>query len=476
MIAMSFQEVADAVSGTLIDVPDPRAQITGQAFIDSRDVEPGGLFACVVGEKVDGHDFVDQAVTRGAALVLSARPVGVPAVVVDDVVVALGQLAAHLLSRLPALRVVAITGSSGKTTTKDLIAQVAAAIGPTVSPTGSFNTEIGLPLTVLRADEGTRVLVLEMGARGIGHIKYLCTIARPDIGVVLNVGSAHVGQFGSVSAIANAKGELVESLTSEGVAILNADDAHVSAMAARTSASVVLFGSSGTADVRGTQKSMGSGARAAFVLNTPEGSAPVTLQAVGEHQVSNALAAAAVGRALGLSVAELATALSSAAPRSRWRMEVTERADGLLVINDAYNANPESVRAALEALLSLAGDRRSWAVLGEMRELGAEHDAQHAAIGGLAAELGVDRLVVVGEAARPMLRGAELGGSWEEHPVLVVDVDAAIHHLLRTVPPGDVVLVKASRSIGLERVAEALLAAPPHPTGSDGIPTGGDEL
>jgi UDP-N-acetylmuramoyl-tripeptide--D-alanyl-D-alanine ligase len=364
-----------------------------------------------------------------------------------------------VLSRLPDLAVVAVTGSSGKTSTKDLIAQVVERVGPTIAPAGSFNTEIGLPLTVLRSDGRTRVLVLEMGARGVGHIAYLCSVAPPQIGVVLNVGSAHVGAFGSVDAIATAKGELVESLTPDGTAVLNVDDPLVAAMAARTSASVVRVGRSAEADVRALDVRMGEGGRASFVLSTPEGSAPVRLLLVGEHHVSNALAAAAVGRAVGLGVEEVAEILATAAPVSRWRMEVTDRSDGVTVVNDAYNANPESVRAALSALVDLAGDRRTWAVLGEMRELGDGHADEHDAVGRLAVQLEVDRLVVVGEAARPMLRGAGLEGSSGEEPVLVGDVDAAIALLRREVRPGDVVLVKASRAVGLERVAAALLDA-----------------
>ncbi len=405
MIPMTLAEIADVVGGTLHDVTDPDVLVTARAFVDSRDVEPGGLFACIVGERVDGHDFVSDALALGAAVALASRPVGAPAVVVPDVVVALGQLARHVLGRLPELRVVGITGSSGKTSTKDLLAQVGRLAGPMVAPVGSFNTEIGLPLTVLRATADTRVLVLEMGARGVGHIAELCAIAAPDIGVVLNVGTAHVGAFGSVAAIARAKGELVEGLTADGVAVLNADDPLVAAMAARTRASVVRFGRAAEADIRAEGVVLGPGGRAEFLLVTPEGSAPVGLQLVGVHHVSNALATAAAGRALGLEVAQVATALSAAVPLSGWRMEVVDRPDGVTVINDAYNANPESVLAALEALVAVAGERRTWAVLGEMRELGDGHDAEHQAAGRAVERLRVDRLVVVGEAARPMLRG-----------------------------------------------------------------------
>src|SRR5882757_2246323 len=283
----------------------------------------------------------------GAAEELVDGPVVVPAVVVADTVEALGRLAGLVVSRLAAehdLVVVAITGSQGKTSTKDLIAAVLEAHGETVAPPGSFNNEIGLPLTALRAGPATRHLVLEMGARGIGHIRYLCEIAPPRIGVVLNVGVAHVGEFGSRDAIAVAKGELVEALPPGGTAVLNADDPLVAGMAARTKARVLTFGLNG-AEVTAEQVTLEAG-RGQFVLVTPSGRAPVTLQVHGLHQVGNALAAAAVGHEVGMSAEQIAPALAAATPRSRWRMEVSTRADGLTVVNDAYNANPDSMRAA----------------------------------------------------------------------------------------------------------------------------------
>ncbi len=463
MIGLTAAEVAGAVGGRLAEGTDPALVVSGEAFADSRAAEPGGLFACVVGDRVDGHDYTADAFARGAVLALASRPVSEPAVLVDDVVSALGRLATHVLRGRPDITVVAVTGSSGKTSTKDLIAQVAQRAGPTVAPAGSYNTEIGLPLTVLRTTDATAVLVLEMGARGIGHIAALTRIATPRIGVVLNVGSAHLGEFGSVEVIANAKAELVESLPSDGVAILNADDPRVAAMGSRSAAPVVSFGRGAEADVHASRVTMTHGARASFDLHTPEGEARVQLSLVGEHHVANALAAAAVGRALGLSVTAVAEELSSARPISRWRMEVVERPDGVTVINDAYNANPESMRAALAALVSLAGDRRSWAVLGEMRELGAVHDSEHRALGQEALRLGVSHLVVVGAGARPMLEGAGLEGS-ANAPLFVAGAEEAIDLLRREVKAGDVVLLKASRALALERVATALLD---DPTGGD---------
>ncbi len=460
MIPLRFGEVAEIVGGRLADVPDPDAILRAPASADSREVVAGGLFACILGARADGHDFVSQAVRRGAVLMLSTRAVGAPAIVVPNVVEALGALANHVLSQLHDLRVVAVTGSSGKTTTKDLIARVAALAGPTIAPVGSLNTEVGLPLTVLRADHDSRVLVLEMGARGVGHIAYLCGIAMPDIGVILNIGSAHVGEFGSVEAIAKSKGELIEALPSDGTAVLNGDDPLVSAMSARTSAAIVRYGLSGDVDVRAVHVVQAAGRRQ-FELRTPEGSAQVTLRLVGAFQVSNALAAAAVGRALGLSVTSVADALSEAQPVSRWRMEIDDRSDGTTIINDAYNANPESVRAALEALVEVAGERPTWAVLGEMKELGDGARSAHESIGRRVAELGIFRLVLLGEATRPILEGAVMEGLPRECVRLVDDADAAVRLLEREVSAGDVVLIKASRALGLETVARALLEQTP---------------
>ncbi|QMU68566.1 UDP-N-acetylmuramoyl-tripeptide--D-alanyl-D-alanine ligase [Streptacidiphilus sp. P02-A3a] len=463
MIPLTLAEVAQATGGTLSDTPDPSLPVAGPVVHDSRQVVPGALFAAVVGERVDGHDYAAGAVARGAVAVLASRPVGVPAVIVDDVVGALGRLAHEVTARAVDTTVIGLTGSAGKTSTKDLIAQLLGRIGSTVYTEGSFNNEIGLPLTALRVAADTRFLVLEMGARGKGHIAELTRITPPRIGLVLNVGAAHLGEFGSREGTAEAKGELVEALSAEGVAVLNADDPLVSAMASRTKARVVYFGESERADVRATDIRLDPAGRPAFTLLTPAGSAPVALRLYGEHQVSNALAAAAVAIECGLDVAGAAAALSEAGNLSRWRMELTERPDGVTVINDAYNANPDSMRAALRALAAIGGRgpeaRRTWAVLGEMRELGEDSLDEHDAVGRLAVRLNISTLVAVGgREAACMELGARNEGSWGEESVLVSDADAAIGLLREQVGPGDVVLVKASRSVGLERVAEALLA------------------
>lgn len=453
MIALSLAEIARITGGRAAG----DAMVTGPVVIDSRRAGPGALFAALRGERADGHDFARQAVAAGAAAVLAEREVGVPAVVVPDVLTALGHLARAVLDRLPGVRVVGLTGSSGKTSTKDLLAALAARLGPTVAPPGSYNNEIGHPLTVLRADESTRYLVLEMGARGRGHIARLTGVAPPDVGVVLNVGSAHLGEFGSREAVAEAKGELVEALPADGTAVLNADDPLVLAMAARTSALVVTFGRSPEATVRADRESLDDAGRPRFTLCTPEGSAKVALRLYGSHAVSNAVAAAAAARELGMPVADIAAALSEATPASRWRMEVTRRPDGVTVVNDAYNANPESVLAALDTLVHMARGRRAFAVLGCMAELGAATASEHERIGARAARGGLAGIVAVGETAASVLKGAEGVASWTGERVRVDDAGGAIAAMAERLRPGDVVLVKGSRVVELERVALALL-------------------
>jgi UDP-N-acetylmuramoyl-tripeptide--D-alanyl-D-alanine ligase len=380
--------------------------------------------------------------------------------VVDDPVAALGRLAAAVHRRLAAggLVTLGITGSSGKTSTKDLLGQVLAAAGPTVSPPGSYNNDIGLPLTVLSADEDTRFLVLEMGARGTGHIARLCRVAPPRIGVVLNVGSAHLGEFGSPDAIARAKGELVEALPAEGTAVLTAEDPRVRGMAPRTRARVLLVGRTAAAGVRAVDVALDGAARARFTLVAGGEHHPVALQVVGEHQVANALSAAGAALAAGMSPGAVAAALSAAGPRSRWRMEVSRRPDGVTVVNDAYNANPESMRAALAALAGLGGTRRI-AVLGAMAELGPGAAGEHERLGRAAAASGVDLIVAVGADAVGIATGARAAGLTGEGSVHVPDRAAARALLSEVLRPGDVVLVKASRSYGLEQLADDLLTA-----------------
>ncbi|SFW76553.1 UDP-N-acetylmuramoyl-tripeptide--D-alanyl-D-alanine ligase [Amycolatopsis australiensis] len=501
MIVLSLAEIADVVGGRLHRA-EPGAQVTGTVEFDTRKLTPGGLFAALPGEKVDGHDFAAQAVEAGAVAVLAARDVDAPAIVVPPlapgeaharsvaltgdkdgsgaaVLAALAKLARFVVQRLAEgnLTVVGVTGSSGKTSTKDLIAQLLEPLGPTVAPPGSFNNELGHPWTALRADAETRHLVLELSARGPGHIAHLAEIAPPKIGAVLNVGSAHVGEFGSREGIAKTKGELVEALPADGVAILNADDPLVSAMASRTKARVVYFGESASAQVRASGITLDDQARASFRLHTPAGEADVSLPLHGEHHVSNALAAAAVALELGSTPEEIAARLSAAERRSARRMEVVTRPDGVTILNDSFNANPESMRAGLKALAAMTREsgRRSWAVLGVMGELGADAVNAHDEIGRLVVRLNIAKLVVIGPEAAAMHQGAFQEGSWGEESVLVPDVEAAIALLHDQLRPGDVVLVKASKSAGLWRVAEALLEPrDTSPANSEERSNGGD--
>lgn len=444
MIPLTLADVAVATGGRLVHA-DPAVRVGGTVEFDSRKVTAGGLFVAIAGERVDGHHFAAAAVAAGAAAVLATRDTGQPAVLVDDPLAALARLARAVVDRLPELTVVGLTGSSGKTGTKDMMAQLIARLGPTVAPAGSFNNELGHPYTVLQADPGTRFLVLEMGARGAGHISHLCAAAPPRIGVVLNVGSAHVGEFGSVAAIAEAKSELPAALPADGVAVLNADDPLVRGMAAATEARVVLVGESSEADVRAVDVTVDDRGRAAYTLLSPAGRHPVRLPVAGRHQVANSLAAAAVALELGLSAADVAAALGALRVVSARRMDVFDRPDGVTVVDDSYNANPASMAAALRALADLGRGRRTVAVLGYMAELGSFEREGHEQVGRLAAELGVDRLIVVGDAAGPISRAAAGSPGWTGAAELVADQPAAIVRLAAELRAGDVVLVKGSR-------------------------------
>lgn len=491
MIELSLAEVADIVGGRLCDVSvedAARIRVTGTVEFDSRAVTPGGLFLALPGARSDGHTFAATAIAAGAVAVLAARPVGVPAIVVDPVapepgsggtagvlehdvdgsgsavLAALARLAAAVAARLAAggLTIIGITGSSGKTSTKDLIAAVLAPLGEVVAPPGSFNNELGHPWTVLRAAESTDFLVLEMSARHPGNIAALARIAPPSVAAVLNVGTAHLGEFGSREAIAATKSELPQAVPPSGVVILNADDPVVSAMADVTAARVVRVGRGPEADIRADNVSLDPLARASFTLHAGGAAVPVSLAVHGDHQVSNALTAAAIALECGARLEQVAAALGSAGPMSRHRMQVSTRSDGVTIINDAYNANPDSMSAGLKALAWMsrggAPESRSWAVLGEMAELGDDSITEHDRIGRLAVRLDVSRLVVVGS-GRPMsamLHGAVMEGSWGSEAIPVADAEAALALLRAELRPGDVVLVKASNSAGLGALADAL--------------------
>lgn len=459
MIEMTTAEIADIVGGVVSGPGD--TLVTAAPFVDSRTAEPGGLFAAVPGEHVDGHDYAAAAVRGGAAAVLSQRPLGLPGVVVADTVTALAALARHVAAQLTDTTVVGITGSQGKTSTKDLLAQLLETRGETVAPVGSLNTEIGVPLTVLRADPSTDFLVVEMGARGLGHIRFLAAMVPPHIGVVLNVGVAHLGEFGSRPAIAAAKGELVEALPHSGVAVLNADDELVTAMRTRTSARTMSFGRSPDADVCYRDVHLDDDGHVCLGLVYDGAERSVTVPLVGKHHAANVAAATAAALACGLEFDAICATLASAGPRSHWRMETTVSPGGVTVINDAYNANPDSMRAALETLAEI-GDRRgretrTFAVLGEMAELGESSQEEHDALGRVVATLGISHLLTVGEAAGAIAHAAAAEAAWRGTAFCVPDEAAATEYLRAEVRPGDLVLVKASRAVGLENVATALL-------------------
>ncbi|HET8601885.1 MAG TPA: UDP-N-acetylmuramoyl-tripeptide--D-alanyl-D-alanine ligase [Segeticoccus sp.] len=455
MIPLQLSEIAAVTGGTLQGAD---VRVTSAVVTDSREASPGSLYVARLGEHADGHQFVGSAAEAGAVAALVSHPVAeLPCVVVPDVQEGFARLARAVVDRAPQLSVVGITGSSGKTSTKDLLAAVLADVGQTVAPVGSYNSEVGVPLTVCRVTEDTRYLVAEMGADGVGHIAYLCRIAPPRIGVVLNVGSAHLGLFGSREAIAQTKGELVEALPPGGLAVLNADDPVVSAMAERTRARVVRVGTAADADVRASEVSLDPTGRPSFRLHTATGERQVRLGLFGEHQVGNALAVAAVALELGVDLDHVVEVFANARAASRWRMEVHERADGVTVVNDAYNANPESMRAALKALAAMGRGRRTWAVLGEMRELGEGSTAEHDAIGRLAVRLNIERLVAVGDGARAIDQGAKQEGSWGQESTWVTDVDAAYDLLGRELTAGDVVLLKSSRDSGLRHLGDRLV-------------------
>ncbi|GAA1823743.1 UDP-N-acetylmuramoyl-tripeptide--D-alanyl-D-alanine ligase [Microlunatus capsulatus] len=472
MIGLRVGEVA-AVVGADLTAGDPDAVVTS-VVADSRAVGPGALFVALAGSRVDGHDLVVGCWEAGAVAALTARDVPpAPCLPVPDQVTALGRVARRVVDRAVegGLQVVGITGSQGKTSTKDLLAQVLEAVGPTVAPVGNLNNELGVPLTACRLEPTTRFLVAELGARGIGHIAYLCSITPPHVGVVLNVGQAHVGEFGGQDAITVAKGELVEALPASGVAVLNAEDPRVWGMRSRTAAPVLAFAGSGgppppegpalwAEDLRADRLG-----RHAFRLHARDAAgttqvADVALRTTGRHQVPNAVAAAAAAVALGLPLDVVAAALSAAGPRSRWRMELHERADGVVVVNDSYNANPDSMRAAVGTLAELgrSSGGRTVAVLGDMLELGATAEREHADLGRDVAAAGVDRLLALGEHAATLAAGARDAGLPAAAATPVPSKEEALALLRAELRPGDVVLVKASRGLALDTVAEALVA------------------
>lgn len=465
MISTSLSHLADVLGGRLVvrgtDTPD--STVSGDVDTDSRLIEPGGIFVAKPGEATDGHLFVAAAVERGAALAIVERELddAVSQIVVADAVAALSDLARDVVGRVRAggdLRIVGITGSNGKTTTKNLLARILSDEGDTVSPRASFNNEVGAPLTMLRVTDDTRYLVSEFGASGPGAIAHLAGLVTPDIGVVLMVGMAHAGGFGGIESTFHAKSELVRATRPGGLAVLNADDPRVAAMepiARERDLEVRWFGRGERAQVRAVDVEVSaSGTRADLLVDGEPHT--LTLHVLGEHHVMNALAALTAAIALGVSAADAIARLETVEIAERWRMQPLG-SDRVRIINDAYNASPDSMAAALRTLAQITGpDERTVAVLGAMSELGEYADEEHDRVGLLAVRLRIQRIVIVGSEARRMFLEAIAQGSWDGEAVFFADADAAYDYLSTELRDGDRVLVKSSNSAGLRHLGDRL--------------------
>jgi UDP-N-acetylmuramoyl-tripeptide--D-alanyl-D-alanine ligase len=447
MITLLASQIAAIVGGSLVGED---VEITTAPVLNSLAATQGSIFLAFSGEKLDGHDFVKDAFSRGSVLAITSKPVKERHILVSDVTAAITALAIFVRSELSTLTVIGITGSQGKTTTKDLLRHMLSQHGDTVAPQGNYNNELGVPLTLLECSPTTKFVIIEMGARHMGDISHLASIAQPDIAVVLRVGMAHLGEFGSIESIAQTKSELISALKEDGIAILGQYDPHTKAMGSLHKGEVITFGTSHSDVVRATEIEMREG-RPHFDLVTPEGRAAVGLRIVGEHQVANALACAAVGTALKFSLDSIASALSTATIESKWRMEIREFCE-VVLINDSYNASPDAMEAALKTLALFAQERggQSWAFLGKMAELGESSEIAHQRIGTLTHELGIDHLVAVD--APEYLSGNSQGTSTAIH--LHTREEAVV--LAEQIEPGDVILVKASRSEAFEILAEEI--------------------
>ncbi len=464
MIPLTLEEISVAINAASLNL-DSNLKVTGKVVIDSRKVSQGDLFVAINGENVDGHDFCHEAIKKGAIAVISSKElVGIPTLLVKEgnaasknvdqpTVIALGKLASYLLMKLPNIFKIAVTGSSGKTTTKDLLFDLGNLIGPTVAPVGSYNNEIGMPQTILECDEKTKVLILEMGAREVGNIKKLCQIAKPDTSILLNIGSAHIEIFGSRELILKTKSEIIECLNAEDVAVLNHEDETFSKQ--KTKAKVVSFGLSG-ADVSAKNVVLNDKAQASYELEFEGKVSQVNLKLVGAHQVSNSLAAAAVFLKKGLDIDLVAKTLSNSVAKSKWRMQVEVNSKNVTVINDSYNANPESMKAAIRTLKQAGADKKTFIIVGEMLELGSDSKQMHEEVADLIQKLDVKKTLVVGNGAK-IVSDYLSNNSYKGRLEFCMDIDSAISKTKEMVEINDIVLVKASRAIGLERVANALM-------------------
>ncbi|KIP52411.1 UDP-N-acetylmuramoyl-tripeptide--D-alanyl-D-alanine ligase [Leucobacter komagatae] len=473
MIELSLSEIAAATAGTLLLAPGdtPETTVSGESQTDSREVREGQLFFARRGVDTDGHLFAGKAARSGAAALVVEREltaaelgfddgaVPVTQIVVSDATEALGALASVAVRKLrerETLTIVGITGSNGKTTTKNLVAAMAARLGPTVASEKSFNNEVGGPITMLRATTETETLVAEMGASGAGEIARLTAMAQPHIGVVLSVGLAHAGEFGGIEATFRAKSEMVQSLDASGVAVLNRDDPRVAKMAELTSARVLWFGQHPEADVRASGIEP-SAAGTTFTLHAGGESRDVAFRVLGEHHVMNALAAAAIALTLGLSLDDVVAELEAATLAAPGRMQVLGGRDGITIINDAYNASPDSMSAAIRTLAQIGKPSgRTVAVLGAMTELGEYAIEENRRIGLQAVRLGIRQLVVVGRDARDLHISAINEGSWDGESEFFETQDEAYAYLVGMLSADDTVLVKSSNDAGLQKLGDRL--------------------
>jgi len=462
MIAISLQEISEAIGAKLIS--DGTVVISGSVETDSRLIKAGSLFVAKPGEVTDGHEFVSSAIANGAVALIVEHEVTstVPQLVVKDSVHALGLLAKHVVAKVKALgqlKVIGVTGSNGKTTTKNMLREVLSTKGKTIAPEESFNNEVGAPYSMLKIDEQTKFLVVEMGAGGPGTIKYLAQMCEPDIGIELKVGLAHAGEFGGIEATENIKAELVEELAPTGIALLNFDDERVMNMATRTKAKALTFGLGQDSDYSASDVAI-SLSGTSFDYSAPDRTkSKVNLHILGEHHVYNALAALATGEILGVDRKEAIQAIESMKLAEKWRMELGVAESGLTVINDAYNASPDSMRAALQTLAQLGriSGKKTVAVMGEMAELGEFSAHEHDAIGRIAVRLNLGQVVVVGKAAKLIHMGASQEGSWDGESQYFDEISNALAYLREMLTGDEIVLVKSSKSANLRFLGDDLL-------------------